>query len=241
MNGYARISFLASLPAGERAEFLGLGATRRFSRDQPLTRIGEPGREAFVITDGYVKIFADSAEGHPILLAVRAPGDLVGELAALDGRLRSATAKAANAVSVRVISAADLNDFLAGHPAAALAVRDTIAARLREATAHRIALNNSAPVLRRLASALCMFGQEHGIGVPDGVLIAVPLSQADMSSLIATTEQSVRRALAALRGQGLVRWDYRKTVITDLAGLREAAGLSPAPAGTCGHHSSSVA
>jgi CRP-like cAMP-binding protein len=231
MNEYLPHSFLASLPARERAEFLTLGAERRFTRNEPLTRVGELGHEAFTIISGCVKIFADSVDGRSILLAVRMAGDLVGELAVLDGRLRSATAKAADTVTARAISATELTDYLAANPVASTAVRDMIAARLREATAHRIEVNNSAPVLRRLARALCILAEQYGVPVPEGVLIAAPLSQADMSSLIATTEQSVRRALSGLRGEGLVRWDYRKTVITNLGRLREVAGVHSAVPG----------
>lgn len=227
MSEYLPHSFLSLLPERERTEFLALGTIRRFTRDQRLTRIGEPGNDAFVITSGCVKIWADSSEGRQILLAIRMAGDLVGELAVLDGQPRSATAKAADLVITRAISGPDLVGHLAAHPVAANAVRDTIAARLREAAAHRIEVNNSAPVLRRLARALCILGDQYGVPVPEGVLIGAPLSQADMGSLIATTEQSVRRALSALRSGGLVRWDYRKTIITDLDGLRKMAGLRP--------------
>jgi CRP-like cAMP-binding protein len=229
VSEYLPRSFLSSLPERERTEFQELGTARRFTRDQSLTRIGEPGHDAFLITSGCVKILADSAEGRQILLAVRMAGDLVGELAVLDGQPRSATVKAAEPVSARAISGADLVGYLAAHPVAANAVRDTIAARLREAAAHRIEVNNSAPVLRRLARALCVLGDQYGVPVPGGVLIGAPLSQADMSSLIATTEQSVRKALSRLRSDGLVRWDYRKTIITDLGGLRKVAGIRPQP------------
>jgi CRP/FNR family cyclic AMP-dependent transcriptional regulator len=156
-------------------------------------------------------------------------GDLVGELAALDGQPRSATAKAADAVSARKISATDLNGYLDAHRVAATAMRDTIAARLRESVTQRIEVNNAAPVIRRLARALCLLSDQYGVVVPDGVLITAPLSQADLSSLIATTEQSVRRALSALRGDGLVRWEYRRTIITDPGRLHELAGIRLIP------------
>jgi CRP/FNR family transcriptional regulator, cyclic AMP receptor protein len=229
MSEYLHGSFLASLPDHERSEFAKLGTVRCFTRDQHLTWIGESGRETFLIMSGCVKVFADSVEGRPILLALRMAGDLVGELSVLDGQPRSATAKAAEPVVARLIDGAELVDYLAAHPVVANAVRDTIAARLREAATHRIEVNNSAPVLRRLARALCILGDQYGVPAPDGVLIAAPLSQADMSSLIGTTEQSVRRALAALRADGLVRWDYRKTIITDPGGLRAVAGIKPQP------------
>jgi CRP/FNR family cyclic AMP-dependent transcriptional regulator len=173
---------------------------------------------------GYVKIFADSVDGRLVLLSVRMPGDLVGELAALDGQLRSATGRAAGPVIARAIGATALNAYLAAHPAAGRAVRDRIAVRLREATQERIQVNNAAPVPRRLAWALCLLGERYGVPVPDGVLVDVPLSQADIASLIATSEQSVRKALSGLRAEGVVRWTYRKTVITDLGRLQEIAG-----------------
>ena len=227
MGEYLSHSFLSSLPAHERAEILSLGTVRRFTRDQQLTRIGEAGQEAFVITSGCVKVFANSIEGQPILLAVRLAGDLVGELAVLDGRPRTATARAAGPVTAIAINSADLLALLAGRPTLAAAVYATIAARLREAVAHRVEVNNSAPVRHRLARALCLLAEQYGVPVPDGVLITAPLSQADISSLIATTEQSVRRALSVLRAEGLVRWEYRKTVITDPDGLWMVAGIRP--------------
>jgi CRP-like cAMP-binding protein len=172
---------------------------------------------------GCVKIFADSVDGRLVLLSIRMPGDVVGELAVLDGHLRSATGRAAGPVVARAIGATALNGYLAAHPAADRAVRDRIASRLREATQERIQVNNAAPVPRRLAWALCLLGERYGVPVADGLLVDVPLSQADIASLIATSEQSVRKALSGLRAEGVVRWTYRKTVITDLDRLQEIA------------------
>ena len=144
----------------------------------------EPGTEAFLIMRGCVKILADSADGRLVLLSVRMPGELIGELAPLDGQARSATGRAAGPVVTRAIGASALNEYLAAHPAADLAVRNRIVARLREATQKRIQVNNAAPVPRRLAWALCLLGERYGVPVAGGVLIDAPLSQADIASLI---------------------------------------------------------
>jgi len=232
LSDYLPRSFAASLPVRERGELLALGNVRRYARNQPLTRVGEQGHEAYLITDGCVKVYGDSADGRQVLLAVRMAGDLVGELAVLDGQPRSAAARAAGPVTVRAIGAAELAAYLAARPAAANAIRDSIAARLRESVQQRIEVNSGAPVIRRLARALCILGEQHGVAVADGVLIAAPLTQADLGSLIVTTEQSIRRALRWLRAAGLVRWEYRRTVITDPAGLREAATMTVPPSVT---------
>ena len=54
---------------------------------------------------GCVKILADSADGRLVLLSVRMPGELIGELAPLDGHARSATGRAAGPVVTRAIGA----------------------------------------------------------------------------------------------------------------------------------------
>jgi CRP/FNR family transcriptional regulator, cyclic AMP receptor protein len=228
MGNYLAHSFLASLPPFERDELLALGREARFPRGRPLARIGARGDDAFLITSGFVKVLADSAEGRTILLAVRMPGDLVGELAVLDGGSRTASVQAASLVTATVISAAALAGHMAARPAVATAVRDTISARLREAIDYRIEMDNAAPVRRRLARGLCLLAERCGTPAPDGTVIAAPLSQADLSCLISTTEQSLRRSLAALREEKLLRWEYRKAIITDLERLREVAGIRPA-------------
>jgi CRP/FNR family transcriptional regulator, cyclic AMP receptor protein len=216
---WAPRSLLASVPEAERLDLLRLGRPRRYDRGELLARSGEPGRWAFLIIDGCVKITGESAEGHPALLAIRISGDLVGELSVLDGEPRSASIQAATPLRTRIIPAAELLGFMADRPVAAAALQNSVAAKLREAIRDRIELNG-APVTLRLAKVIWKLGRTCGIETPDGVLISA-FSQADLGALAGTTEQSIRRALTTLRGEGLVRSDYRKLLITDMQGLRK--------------------
>jgi CRP/FNR family transcriptional regulator, cyclic AMP receptor protein len=212
-------SLLAGVPEPEQLDLLRLGRPRRYERGELLARSGEPGRWAFLIIAGCVKITGESAEGHPALLAIRMSGDLVGELSVLDGEPRSASIQAATPLRTRIIPAAELLQFIADRPVAAAALHNSVAAKLREAIRDRIELNG-APVIIRLARVIWKLGGTCGIETPDGVLISA-FSQADLGALAGTTEQSIRRALATLRSEGLVRSEYRKLLITDMQGLRE--------------------
>ncbi len=73
-------------------------AKSRFQIDVPagtvLFREGEPGAEAFLIERGTIDIIADRV-GTESLLGTRGPGELVGEMAILDSRPRTATCVAA--------------------------------------------------------------------------------------------------------------------------------------------------
>lgn len=220
-------SLLASVPASERLALLKIGRPRRYDRGDILIRRGEPGNEAFLILDGCTKVTGDNPEGHPALLALRMAGDIVGELSLLDGEPRSATIQAAKLTRVRAIGAADFREFMARHPATAAAVQISVTAKLREAIRDRIELNG-APVVLRLARVLWKLGNSCGAVTPEGVVISAPLSQADLGSVIGTTEQSIRRTLSTLRDLGLVRSHYRELVITDMNKLQELAmGRSP--------------
>jgi CRP/FNR family cyclic AMP-dependent transcriptional regulator len=213
---------LASVPEPDRLEILQLGHPKRYDRGEILIRADDAGQEAFLIIDGCTKIIGDSADGNPSLLAIRMAGDMVGEFSALDGHPRSASVQAAAPTRVRVISGADLGGFLATHPATLAALQSHLTAKLREAIRDRIELNG-APVLLRLARVICKLGGTYGTQTAEGLLISVPLSQADFGSLVGTTEQSIRRALSILRNEDLVRTQYRTIIITDMSRLQRVA------------------
>ena len=218
-GGWPARSFLGALPAAHRPELLDLGTPRRFERDTPLMLVGEPGAEAFLITEGCVKVTGGSVEGYPVLLAIRMAGDLVGELAVLDGEPRSATVLAAAPTVARAIPAATLRRYLAEHPAVDSVLRNSVNAKFRQATRHRSEANG-APAPLRLARVLHRLAETYGEQRPGGVAIPVPLSQADLAALIGASEQSIRRTLADLRAQGIVKTSYRTMVIADLDGLQ---------------------
>ena len=66
---------------------------KRFSRGDVIFRERDQASEAFVIESGRVEISTD-VDFEPRVLAVLGPGEMFGEMAALDGTPRSATATA---------------------------------------------------------------------------------------------------------------------------------------------------
>ena len=62
---------------------------RLFLAGENIFQQGEPGDEMYVITDGEVAIVRDGT-----CIAIRGPGELIGEIAVLDAQPRYATATA---------------------------------------------------------------------------------------------------------------------------------------------------
>lgn len=214
--------FLSSLGSDDRAALGALGRDRRFPRGGRLFLEGDRADAVYVLIEGQARIYTVTAEGNEVTLSVRGPGDLIGEMGALDlGSVRSASVVALDALHCRVIAAADLHAFLATHPAATLVLLRLLVGRLRDSDRRRTEFG-SYTTTRRLARLLVEEAADDA-AAPPTVPIGLALSQHELAGLIGASRESVARALAELRGRGLVATGRRTITIRDPAGLRHYA------------------
>ncbi|MBT0771492.1 Crp/Fnr family transcriptional regulator [Kineosporia sp. J2-2] len=207
-----------------REAMLALGRVREFSPGSHLVIQGERSRHLFLITAGVVKVLGATDEGDLTALAVRVRGDVIGELAALDGQPRSANVTAAGLVMTRVISPAELQGFFREHPSAALAMSAVVSAKLRWANHRRVDFGTY-EVNVRLARLLVDLAGRHGYPTSEGVRVGVALTQPELAALIGASEPAVNRALRRMKDDGLVISRYREQIITDETGLLTLAAL----------------
>lgn len=106
---------------------------RTFSSGEVLFREGEPGNETFLIREGYVRITKTDA-GKTIELATRGPGEIIGEMALIDDKPRSATVTAKTPVGVEIITKGDLKKMLASAPEPLVTILNQLLVRLRDTT-----------------------------------------------------------------------------------------------------------
>ncbi len=216
-------SLLGGLETGTRQEFLTLGTLCEVESGRVLLREGEDSDHVVLLLDGCVKVIASTEEGNLALLDIRVGGDLVGELASLDERPRSATVIAAGPAVVRIIRRADFIAFLERHPDASIAVGKGIAAKLRWATRRRIDFGGCS-VQVRLARVLVELVDSYGEPAPGGTVIATSLTQPELAALVGAAEPTVHKALASLRRSGALATGYRRILVRDRATL-EAMGV----------------
>ena len=209
---------LGALDAADRDVLLALGAERAFRPHQRMISEGSGDAYTYLLVRGCAKILGNSADGRVVLLSIRVAGDLVGELAALDGKPRAASVVAATPVAVRAISQPVFLRYLDERPHAAKVVYTAVITELRRSTTHRIWVN-AAPAQVRLALVLSHLVEAHGRPCPDGIRLDVPLSQPELASLVGVSEPTLHRALADLRARDIIRTEYRHLVIRDPAAL----------------------
>ncbi len=105
--------------------------TRSFRAGEVIFREGDdPGDEAFMIHAGRVEVRKRVGEEQR-LLRVLVRGELLGELGLFDSAPRSATAVAAEAVTLVVIPAKRLNHLVRTNPALAVAIIRDLSTKLR--------------------------------------------------------------------------------------------------------------
>ncbi|GIE85424.1 Crp/Fnr family transcriptional regulator [Actinoplanes regularis] len=214
-------SFLSLIGDDEREQLLALGTTRRLPPGRQMLVEGRLDAHVEVIRQGHVKV-STSVGGMPQLLAIRLPGDLVGELAAFNGGGRSATVTTCGEVVSTVIHQMEFLDFIGHNPNVAAQVTVTVGRRLRWANERRSEFS-AFPVHVRLARVLSEIAASCGEAIGDGLLIGVELSQTELATLVGAREDTVQRGLRTLRRLALLRTGYKRIVVLDVAGLRALA------------------
>ncbi len=209
---------------GDDAEALArVGVPTRFDGGTALMRQGAQADGVILLLHGRVKVVAVEDNGRESLLALRGPGDLVGEMAAFDGGRRSATVVALEPVRAVFVPLPAFLAFVRERPGAAAAVLGLLASRLRDADRQR-ARFGAFPTAVRLARHLLDLASEHGrVDTAGAVVLDVALTQADIGAAIGASRESVGRDLAFLRARGMVAGQRRPLVLVDVPALRSFA------------------
>ena len=216
-----KAGFLAELGPAAREVLAALGTHRSFDAGAPLFLEGDLGGYVMILHSGHVKVFATSQDGDGVLLAVRGPGDVLGDLSAIDREPRSASGTTLEPVDAQVIAGDDFRAFLADTPGAGLALLRVVIARMRDSDRLRVEFG-ARDTLGRVAMRLVELAQTVGEQNDGAIRITVPLTQDDLAGWVAASREAVARSLASLRQRGLITTARREITIIDFDGLREA-------------------
>lgn len=215
MYDYGESGIAAHLPQDEWRRLQHTGILVRFEPRDVLLRQGDTTEHVHVLLAGCVKVVRSESDGGRTILTLRAAGDVVGDLAAVDLQPRLATVTALTTTVTRLLTGAQFRQLLT-RPAFATGFASYTVSRLRSSAAQHTALA-VLPVRERLARALIQLDQEgrRADGRP-----AIRLSQAELAELIGASRNAVVAELAALRGAGIVVTGRREITIVDPGALR---------------------
>jgi CRP-like cAMP-binding protein len=209
------------LKPGTSQALLGIGTAVSFPPDRVIIRQGDHDRHVYLLLSGVVKVTTVDTD-QEALLAIRVSGDMVGEMAALERRPRSASVVTSVETCARTISLTELTMFVGAYPDAALEIMRMMSERLRWSNSRRVDITTRT-ASTRLSRIILEIGRIYGHRAADGWDLGVPLTQAELASLAGVALRTAEKALHELDKEGFITRGYRRMVITDLDGLRRAA------------------
>jgi CRP-like cAMP-binding protein len=145
-------------------------------------------------------------------------GDVVGELAAVDGAPRSATLTVYERVTGQKIGREQFRAFLCGNPDASLLVTSIVGERLRAANRRRLEFGGYS-VKARVVRVLLELCRSLDQGDGRARRFRLPLTHQELAELTGSAVVSVQKVLRELRQQQLVDTGYRRVTVLNLEGL----------------------
>ncbi|ROO88422.1 CRP-like cAMP-binding protein [Actinocorallia herbida] len=218
-----RPTFWTSLDEASRLTLQRGGRHRRFKAGEHLCRQGDVPDHVLVIKEGWAKVTIAGEDGRESVVAVRGPGDLIGEAGLITGEPRTATVTALHALQALSVPRLRFSTFLKEAPDGWHQLSSTVARRLAQSDG-RLTGGGGPHLAGRLAAFLLQQAADNGRPLSGGGVLIPPLSQTELGSCIDASRETVARALRDWRALGLVETGWRRTVIRDPAALRAHAG-----------------
>jgi CRP/FNR family transcriptional regulator, cyclic AMP receptor protein len=214
-----RSSFLFPLLGpGERERFIAAAHPRSWRAGSTIFVTDDPGTSMMLVRSGTVRIGYPTPEGRSFLLAELGPGAVFGEIALLDGGLRSADATAATDCTLLVFERRDFLPLLERNWQLAEAVLRVVCARLRQADRHIADLAFS-DLPGRLAKMLIARARSEGAGA------FVSDTQGALAAMVGGSREAVNRCLRKWQRDGLVAISGGRIDLPDPERLARAAGV----------------
>jgi len=215
------LGFLSRLDQPARDALEAGGRHRHFGTGQVLFSEGDDGRDVYILVEGMVKVVTTSASGRQVILDLMTAGSVLGELSAIDGQPRSASAEAVTPIDVLVLGIDDFRGFLQRQPRAAAALLEVVAARLRMSSQRQLEFGASDALTRLCRCILVMIDRFGDRGIDHSV--DLPVVQQDLAKLTGLSREAVVKGLRRLRELGWVEASGRSIVVRDLPAVQARA------------------
>lgn len=198
------------------------GSRSTFAAGSVLLARDDVSGDVAIVRSGLIKAVVRIGGRH-VVLALRGPGDILGELANIKGGRRSAAVVAVNRVEALTVPRDQFAGFLSSYPCAADSLRRVIVDRLYEADRDRIAAA-SMTVGQRLARLLLKAVRRYGVLTPDGSLKLDQLSQEDLAACIGGAPRTIAREMGGWRRRNIISTERRSVTVHEPGALEWIVG-----------------
>jgi CRP-like cAMP-binding protein len=217
-------TFLERLTPSERDDLESYGRTRTLRKGAVLFHEGDDAHDVVVLLSGQVKVARGAVNGRDVILRVFDTGEVLGELSAVDGAPRSATAIALTGVDALIVPMSAFNAFLERQPRVANELLRTVVERLRDSSQRQLEFG-TADALTRLCRCLVDMADRYGVDDTTGRSVRLPLAQHELAALAGLSREAVVKGLQSLRALGWIHATGRSINLIDEESLRARAAI----------------
>jgi CRP/FNR family transcriptional regulator, cyclic AMP receptor protein len=220
ISGHA---FFKGLEAEILSKLIAFSRTRPIAAGEMLFRKGDEGSGMIAILSGSVRVSATSSEGRDIILNILGAGDVIGEIALLDGGPRTADAVALTDGHLLVLERRHVLPLVHAHPALAQRLISVLCERVRRTSAQVEDLSFMSPsvrlarVLLRLAHV--QLREEKGQAV-------ISITQRELGDAISLSRESTNRLLQSWVQDGSISLGKGKVRLLQPKKLETLAGTA---------------
>jgi CRP/FNR family cyclic AMP-dependent transcriptional regulator len=198
----ADTDFFRDLPDDARASGAGSGVVRSLVRGDVLFAEGDEPRDLYVVLSGRIAIASRSIDGRESMFALMEEGDLFGEMGMLDGRPRSADARALEPSEVVTMPYSLVQGTFDDNPVALWGVVRMLTQRLRAmdmALADAVFLDVTGRTAKRL------------IELANGAdAFTLPITQEELAGMVGASRERVNKAIASFVRLGWIEQSDRR-------------------------------
>lgn len=213
----AGIPLFRSLDAVELAALSARCLWRRVEAGQWIIDYEDEGTDVFFVLAGQVRVTIRAVSGREVILRDIPAGEFFGEMAAIDGKARSAGIVAVTGATVARMPAPLFRECVHRYPDVCDQVLRLLTGEIRKLAA-RVNEFNTLDVKHRIYAELLRLARPDGRGC---AVVSPPPPHADLAGRVGTRREAVSRVLSALEKEGLLEKRRGALVLRDLGAVEE--------------------
>jgi CRP-like cAMP-binding protein len=212
-------SFMGQLDPADQLEVVGEGRRMTLRPGATLLFEGDLSDRVVVVLGGAVRVFATASNGREVFVTLAGPGEIMGEMSAIDGRAHSASVNTLDEADVVLVPAASFRAVMLRNAPVAFAVAMRLTRELRHVLQQRVGIE-ALDVPTRLAQTIVSLADRLELRTGG---VELPVSQRELAESCGASREAVTKALATFRTRGWIRTHRRSITVLDLEALRARA------------------
>jgi CRP/FNR family transcriptional regulator, cyclic AMP receptor protein len=209
-----KIPIFSSLSEPHLEELSEIALEKTYRKNQVIFDQGDPGNSLIVVLTGLVKISLVDSNNHEFIIKTFSTNDFFGEMALLDGGLRSATATAVEDTRALIIFRDNFIGLIQKTPSVALGMLTELSNRLRTTT-ENISNLTFFDAYGKVARCLLDLAEKIGKKEGDGMTLELALSRQELANMAGLSRETFARILKEFQVRGCLQVQGKKITIVD--------------------------